>query len=217
MKRRPLVMLDFDGTLVDSLPSITHATRRTFALHGLREPTREEVRTALLDGRGLEYYLMRLNPELPAEEVPAWIAEWRAVYAAEAHPLTRLFPGTRAALARLREAGAALVLMSNKGETALKAAVAGLGLADFFALVAGQTPDLPKKPDPTVFHALIAPALPDHDPERMLMAGDSEADLLFGRAVGARCCFAAYGYGDPSVCSPLADTVITDVAELPLP
>lgn len=214
MRLRPLVILDYDGTIVDSLPSITHATRRTFAAHGLPEPGEEDVRRALHDGRGLEYYLQRLNPVLTASEIATWITDWRAVYAAEAHGLTRPFPGAVEALKRLKSSGAILAVMSNKNEPALRASLDRVGLMDYFSCVVGQLPDRPKKPDPFSYRELISPALPDHDPEGMLMVGDSEADLLFGRAIGARTCFAAYGYGDQKRCAGLADMTILHPSDL---
>ncbi len=217
MRHRPLIIFDYDGTIVDSLPSIAHATRRTFAAHGLPEPTDRDVRRALFDGRGLEFYLQRLNPALDEAAVEAWIVEWRAVYAAEAHGLTRPFPGAAETLARLQAAGAALAVMSNKSEPALRASLERMGLDGRFEAVVGQMPGRPKKPDPFAFREIIAPALTSIDPSRLLMAGDSEADLLFGRAIGATTCFAAYGYGDPERCAPLADTVIAALDEIALP
>lgn len=215
MRTRPLIILDYDGTIVDSLPSIAHATRRTFAAHGLPEPGDDEVQRALFDGRGLEFYLTRLNPALDATAIDAWIAQWRTIYAAEAHGLTRPYPGARETLERLRRGGAILAVMSNKNEPALRASLDRLELACYFDVVVGQLPDRPKKPAPHAFHEIIIPAAPDFDPARVLMVGDSEADLLFGRAIRAATCFAAYGYGDPERCPALADVTIarfTDIA-----
>lgn len=214
MRLRPLIILDYDGTIVDSLPSITHATRRTFAAHGLPEPSEEDVRRALYDGRGLEFYLQRLNPALDEAGVDTWIQEWRAIYAAEAHGLTHPFPGAVQTLQRLQSSGATLAVMSNKNEPALRASIERVGLTGLFACIVGQLPDRPKKPDPFSYQKLIAPALPDHDPDSLLMVGDSEADLLFGRAIGARTCFAAYGYGDPKRCAGLADMTILRPSDL---
>jgi len=215
----PLILLDFDGTIVDSLPSIVHATQRTFVERGLAAPEREDVRLALHDGRGLEFYLSRLAPGLSPEgpEMEDFITHWRDIYAREAHGLTRPFPGAREALESLHARGAILAVVSNKNEPALIEALARMGLNDLFAAVAGQIPDRPKKPDPAPFVRTIAPLVQNFDPGRVLMVGDSEADLLFGRAIGARACFAAYGYGDPKVCAALADTVADDVTGIPMP
>lgn len=215
----PLVLFDFDGTIVDSLPSIVHATQRTFAERGLPAPESEAVRLALHDGRGLEFYLSRLAPGLALEgpEMRDFITHWRDIYAREAHGLTRPFPGAREALERLRDKGAVLAVVSNKSEPALVEALARMGLGDLFAAVVGQTPGRPKKPDPAPFVRAVAPLVRDFDPGRVLMAGDSEADLLFGRAIGAKVCFAAYGYGDPATCTALADTVAEDIAGIPMP
>ena len=215
----PLILLDFDGTIVDSLPSIVHATQRSFAERGLPVPESETVRLALHDGRGLEFYLSRLVPGLAPDgpEMEDFITHWRGIYAREAHGLTRPFPGAREALESLRDKGAVLAVVSNKNEPALIEALARLGLDDLFAAVVGQIPERPKKPDPAPFVRAVAPLVQGFDPGRMLMVGDSEADLLFGRAIGARACFAAYGYGDPKICAALADTVAHDITGIPAP
>ena len=80
MRQRPLVILDYDGTIVDSLPSITHATRRTFAVRGLPEPSEDDVRRALYDGRGLEFYLRRLNPALSEAVITSYSIHYTKLY-----------------------------------------------------------------------------------------------------------------------------------------
>ncbi|MBU1611222.1 MAG: HAD hydrolase-like protein, partial [Proteobacteria bacterium] len=67
-----LVLFDYDGTLVDSFPSILHATRRIFAEAGLAEPDETVARRAIADGRGLEYYLKILHPGLNDQQVDVW-------------------------------------------------------------------------------------------------------------------------------------------------
>jgi phosphoglycolate phosphatase len=36
--------------------------------------------------------------------------------------------------------------------------------------------------------------------EHVLVAGDTDRDILYARRIGATACWAAYGYGDPDEC-----------------
>jgi phosphoglycolate phosphatase len=208
-----LYLFDFDGTLVDSMPSILHASRRTFEEKGLPVPDDGALRAALADGRGVEFFFAILVPGLGLDEAEGWVALWRELYEAESRPYTRPYPGALETLARLREAGAATAVVSNKGEPALRLAMAEYGFEPLMDAAAGDVAGLPKKPFAEMYHQRIAPMLgdaPAPDTARILMVGDSEADLRFGRAIGARCAFAAYGYGQAEECLALAPELVLD-------
>ncbi|MBU1610766.1 MAG: HAD family hydrolase, partial [Proteobacteria bacterium] len=204
-----------DGTLVDSFPSILHSTRRIFAEAGLSEPDETEARRAIADGRGLEYYLKILHPGLDDLQVEEWKIRWREIYDAEAHPFTRPYDGALETLGHLMEAGLSCAIISNKGTPALVRSVNEHGFGPLAGLVLGDEPGQPKKPKPEMFTERIAPLYPGLDPMRVLMVGDSESDLRFGRAIGANICFASYGYGQEAAClAQEPDMIIDQVTEL---
>ncbi|WP_029893377.1 HAD family hydrolase [Desulfohalovibrio reitneri] len=205
-----ILLFDFDGTLFDTMPSIIHATRETFRRAGLAEPAEAAIRGAIRDGRGLEYYLGRLNPDIAKPDMPDWVLSWRAVYDAEAHALSRPFPGAVEAVARLHGLGAKVAVVSNKGEPALLRSVKEAGFGPFVSAVAGDAPPRPKKPNPQMYRQAILPAFYGEEPGRVVMVGDSAADLEFGRNIDARVVWAAYGYGDPAACLAMNPDVVLD-------
>ncbi len=89
----------------------------------------------------------------------------------------RLFPDTVPALARLREAGVELGVVSNF-DSRLFAVMRGLGLADSFDTVTISSLAQAAKPSPKIFHL----ALEKHaaDPEEALHVGDSLRDDVEG-------------------------------------
>lgn len=205
-----LILLDWDGTLVDSLPSIVHTSRKFFAELGHPGLEEREVREAIADGRGLEYFLDILHPDASGADMDEWKMRWREIYDAEAHPLTSPYPGALEAMERLRSLGATLAVVSNKGQRALAHAVAAHGFEPLMDLVVGEGPDRPKKPAAELFTEHIAPHFPGLDPARTLMVGDSESDLRFGKALGGTSCFAAYGYGDRERCLAVGPELVAD-------
>lgn len=210
-----LILLDWDGTLVHSMPSIEHTTRRTFEKAYLPVPSDAAMHTAIRDGKGLEFYLKLLHPGFTEAELPAISQAWRDIYDAESHSYTKPFPGAAMAMAVLAEAEIPLALFSNKGEPALHRSAAENGLDGFMQVMIGDLPGLPKKPHAEAFFERVVPHFPRLDPVRVLMVGDAESDLKFGKAFGGKTCFAAYGYGDHKICmAEQPDLIIENMTEL---
>jgi HAD superfamily hydrolase (TIGR01509 family) len=95
-----------------------------------------------------------------------------------------------------------------------------LGLNGFFKHIQGPTVDLCAKPAPdTVLAALAAlHCVPSH----ALMVGDTPADMLAGKAAGARTCAVTYGFGtretllhcDPDLAIDSFDELLVVLREL---
>ena len=211
------ILLDFDGTLVDTIPAIQLATRMCFAQAGLAEPDEASVRAAIADGVGLGAALTALNPAIDQRAVPQWITSWRRFYnEGGIGDMADLFPGAMETLEALKGAGVPLVAVSNKGQVALEKAVRRLQLAGYFCAVIGESPGLPGKPDPEAFALRISPVIPGITSDECLMVGDSEADLLFANNIGSDACYAAYGYGNRARCLALSPRhVIAEIQQLP--
>jgi phosphoglycolate phosphatase len=56
------------------------------------------------------------------------------------------------------------------------------------------------KPDPHSYFQRIVPVLGTAACEHVLVAGDTDLDILYARRIGATACWAAYGYGNPDEC-----------------
>ena len=198
--RYGLVLLDFDGTLVDSLPAMVDATARTFLDAGLPEPDPLAVRAAMADGRGLEYALTRLHPTLHPDQVPHWVATWRNTYDNHSVALVKPFDGALGALAAMRRAGARLAVVSNRDEPALRRAAEHMGIAPLVDALVGDVDGQPKKPTLEMFTTRLQPLLPGRNHSSGMVVGDSLADLEFAHVIGFDACWAAYGLGDPEAC-----------------
>ncbi len=208
------LLLDFDGALADSLDGIVACMRGTFLRHDLAPPTPEQVRATI--GLSLGRCFERLRPALSPEDVERWVLDYREQYAELGPKLTRLFPGARELLRRARAAGLKTAIASNKGEVLLRKLLERLELLDHLDAVAGEAPGRPRKPDPSMFHELLGPALPGVSPGECLVLGDTATDLRFARNLGAVACFAAYGYGDAAECLAFdPEHVIRSLDELP--
>lgn len=174
-------IFDLDGTLADTLPGITEATRRLLEDEGLAPLPADVLRGFV--GLGERVFLGHVMAARGLPSDPDSVARLREAFmvhyvACGGHGA--LYPGVLAALDALAGSGWALGLCTNKPEAAARPVLAATGLAGRFgAEVFGDT--LPeRKPSPAPL-ALARGRLGAH---RAVYVGDSEVDAATARAAG---------------------------------
>ena len=183
----PVYLFDLDGTLLDSAEDIIGAVQEVLATTECRPVTFEFLKDYI--GRHLAALFSDLFPGAPPERIDQLIAQYRAVYPARGHKLTRPYPGVGEVLAAL---GGRKSTATTKGTPATRAILEQFGLLRHFEHVQG-TDGFPYKPAPDVVLAALA-ALGAR-PEDCLFVGDSPADMEAGRRAGVKTCAVLYGYG----------------------
>jgi phosphoglycolate phosphatase len=184
------VAFDLDGTLIDSRADLAGATNHVLRTFGLPEIPPRSV--FALVGDGARRLVERaLGPDR-ADDVDEGVRRFLAYYGEHLLDTTGLYPGVRAALDALGEAGATLSVLSNKPEGLSRTILAGLGVAaSFRAVVGGDT--LPtRKPDPAGLDLLRR--LTRTPPARMLLVGDSPVDIATARNAGTAFCGVGWGF-----------------------
>lgn len=211
--RLEAVLLDLDGTLVDSAEDLRDALNEILAGEGLRPVTGEEVRAMIGDGvlKLVERGLARTggDPAGAAALAPAFLG----AYEPRASRKTTLYPGVLDTLRALRTAGLRLAVVTNKPEAATRQILDALGLAGLIEAVVGGDTLPERKPHPApVTAALRALAAA---PEAAVMVGDNHHDVEAGHGAGLKAVLVGYGYahGDPQTLG--ADRVVEAFAELP--
>jgi phosphoglycolate phosphatase len=188
------LLLDLDGTIVDSLPDIAGALNASLSDASLPPLAIDVVRG--LVGEGVHSLAEKaLAVSSPSALAPAALASEIVRRYAE-HPCvaTRLYPGMAAALAALRARGSRLAVLTNKPGPVARALVAALSLTDTFDAVVGDGDGYPRKPAPDAARALAARfAVPL---ARTLMVGDGLPDLAMARAARCPVAAATWGYTD---------------------
>lgn len=170
------ILLDLDGTLVDSLEDIAQAMNA-----GLREvgmPTHDVDAYRAFVGHGLASLVRRAMA--PGGDFEALLALVRARYTAHCLDRTRPYEGVPEMLSELQERDIALAVLSNKPHAMTERVVAGLFPDVAFEVVAGDRPGVPRKPDPT--GALSIARTIGVDPRSCWLVGDSGVDLQTAHA-----------------------------------
>jgi phosphoglycolate phosphatase len=198
------LLLDLDGTLVDSVPDLLAALDRLLVPMGARPFARAEV-TAMI-GDGVAALVRRAFAARGIAEPPAAAATFLADYTPRAAELTRPFPGIDAMLDALAAAGWRLAVCTNKPEAAARALLEVLGLTPRLAAIGGGDSFPVKKPDPR--HLLATLEAAGGAPGQALMLGDHANDIDGARAAGIPAIFAGWGYGPAAMAQgvPVAAT-----------
>lgn len=209
-----LIIFDFDGTLASSLEGISACMGKALNLFGYRRPSIDKVRATI--GLTLEDSIRKLTRwACPESDIPLVVRSYRNLYEVEGERLTTLFDGASDTLAAVKEAGFATALVSNKGRAALVQLLQQLKVIGYFDVTLSADCVQHRKPSAALYSAHIATVFPHIDPKEILVVGDTESDLRFAANIGARSCWAAYGYGDAATCTALMPAfTISTVPEL---
>lgn len=211
-----LVLIDLDGTLVDSVPDLAYASDAMMRDLGLPEPGEDAVRNWV--GNGVERLVKRtLTGDLHAEPEQALFDKGYPIfykyYLESNGQYSRLYPGVLEGLDILKAKGLNLGCVTNKAESFTLPLLKAKGIFDYFGIVVSGDTLPQKKPAPEpLWHAA------EHfnaKPENCLMLGDSQHDVKAARNAGFSVIAVSYGYNhgeDINKANP--DAVIDSFVEL---
>ncbi len=207
------VVFDLDGTLIDSVPDVRNALNSMLAGRGRRALSVEDVR--LMVGEGAQVMLDRAFAATggPMADSKAALADYLAAYSAAPVVDTIVYPGAKAALARLAARGVNLGICTNKPEAVTRLVLNALGLTPLFsAIIGGDT--LPwRKPDGRHVSATLD-AMGAQPGQTAAYVGDSETDAAAARDAGLPLIAVAFGYAKDGIESLGADCIIAHFDEL---
>ncbi len=199
------VLIDLDGTLMDTAPDLALAANRMRGDFGL--PALAVERIASFVGKGAEMLIHRaLTDDMTGRVDEAQMERGSESFYRHYHAVNGdqaiVFDGVPVALGRLRAAGLRLACVTNKPREFTIPLLARVGLAPWFeVVVAGD--DVPaKKPAPD--QLLAACALLAVPPAAGLMIGDSANDWLAAQAAGMCSILVQTGYNEGQPVTALA-------------
>ena len=214
MNKRPIIVFDLDGTLVDSAPDLAATMNELLRRRGRDRLALPQVRSMI--GRGAKV-LMQLGmtatgtPASPSE-LDEMFDEFIAYYGQNIANDSRFYPGVPEALDRLDARDFTLALCTNKPESLARGLVQALGIEDRFASLLGGDSLAVRKPDPE--HLLKTIALAGGDGAPALMVGDSVTDVSTARAANLPVIGVSFGYTETPMVELAPDQVIDHFDEL---
>ena len=212
---RRAVLVDLDGTLVDSAPDLAAAANRMLAQLGAPPLPLATVRGFI--GKGVANLVRRV---LASTDGTAHVGEASALAMFERHYTecngrhSALYPGVLEGLSMLEWLGHPLACVTNKPRPYTTALLDSMGLSAYFGAVVCGGAATALKPDPAPLLSACrelgaAPALG-------VMVGDSEADATAASRAGMPVYLVRYGYQDAAGLAALrCDGLIDAMTELP--
>lgn len=187
------VLIDLDGTLLDTAPDIADAVNRM--LHALGAPPLALETVTGFIGNGVPTLIRRVLAASGIAPSQQALELFHCHYADTDGRCSRVFPGVVTGLSRLRDAGYRLACVTNKPQAASTALLSSSGLASYFDAVVGgdATPHM----KPHAAPLLHACRMLDADPACSVLVGDSGVDVAAARAAGMPVFIVRYGYPGP--------------------
>lgn len=216
IKKPKLVLIDVDGTLVDSVPDLAYCVDELMLR--LDMPKRGEDVVRQWVGNGVERLVKRallncLEGEPPMELFQQAMPIFLELYGQNMAQRSHLYPGVSEGLSYLASAGYRLGCVTNKAQRFTRPLLQELGILECFETVISGD-DLPEqKPHPLpLLHAADTLGV---TPSESLMIGDSRSDVKAARAAGFQIVCMSYGYNhgeDIRLYKP--DAVLDSMTEL---
>ncbi len=183
-----LVIFDWDGTLMDSVPKILACVKSLSLEYDLNMPADDAIRSII--GYSLEEALIRLFGEQVKADIPLFVEGYRRHYVELDSTPSPIFEGVESLLEALSAQGYKLAVATGKGREGLNRLLAESGLGGYF--IASRCADEAlSKPNPLMLEQLLNEL--DVPVSRALMVGDALMDLEMANNIGMDAVGVSYG------------------------
>ena len=208
------VIFDLDGTLADTIASITYCGNLALSRFGLPSFGEEDYKHFVGDGAAMliRRALLAAGDER-LEHFDEVYETYLEIFAKDCMYQVKPYEGICALLEELKRLSVRIAVLSNKPDRDSLRVVDELFGKGYFDFVQGQRADIPRKPDPAgVYRIMEAFVLPAGD---FLYVGDSGVDMKTGRAAGIFTVGVLWGFRDrKELVENGADAVISKPLEL---
>jgi len=206
MKKIAAALFDVDGTLLNTVEFVYQACEYTFRVHGLPIKSRDEM--ALVMGKPLEECYRNLSPEGD----PHQLCETHRSFQAKNLHLSVPFSNTLETLRKLKDAGIKIAAVTTRSKQTSLKTLEMSGILGYFDVVVSGEDTVNSKPHPEPL--LRALRLLKIRPERAVMIGDTEADILAGKSAGTKTIGVSSGFHGSRIVESHPDFVINDIADV---
>ena len=216
LRKPKMILIDVDGTLVDSVPDLAYCVDEMLKQLGM--PVHGEDRVRHWVGNGVERLVERAlvddldgypDEELKAKGLPIFMD----LYAENTCVRSALYPGVREGMDYMKAAGYKMGCVTNKAAAFTIPLLKTLGIHDEFSIIISGDTLAKKKPDPLPL--LHAAEFFGVEPSDSMMLGDSVSDVKAARAAGFQITCMTYGYnhGD-NIADANPDALMDSMLEL---
>jgi len=208
-KRKPTILFDLDGTIIDSQKAIIDSFGRMYEARNRSDEFTREIQLSVL-GPNLRDALKRLFPE---EDVEKMLDEYHIytneILLKEVKPMK----GAIDTLSALKEKGYQLGIVSSRSSKSMTSVLETLDMKKYFTDYIGSDEVVNDKPDPEGMIKLLDRSRMNRD--EVYYVGDSPGDVKTGKAYGAKTIAYFFEEGRKEILlAENADYYIDDLSEV---
>lgn len=210
-KDKELIIFDFDGTLINSIPDLTLAVNNMLSHYNLHELTVEEVTPLIGNGaKALVERSLKLathDHDIPHDDKDAFKIYY-AAYKEVTCKDTYAYPGVIETLTYLKDKGYKMVICTNKPHEFIAPILDELGIKHFFKDWIGEDSVAEKKPSAVPLLHLAKEMNVRVD--KCIMVGDSKNDILAAQNAEMDNIGVTYGYNYNENIADYQPTMVVD-------
>ncbi len=202
-------IFDLDGTLTDTLESLTYSVNTTLRELGLGQITPTQCKEFVGSGaRRLIEQSIQATGDPEASRIEEAMEAYGRIFKVHCTYHVAPYDGIVGMLQELKKEGVQLAVLSNKPHLQTQDVVATFFEEGTFARVYGQQEGVPRKPDPAAVHMILEEL--GVSEKECLYIGDSDVDMLTGCAAGVPAVGVTWGFRSKEVLMEHGATYIVD-------
>lgn len=208
------VIFDLDGTLADTLESIAYCANETLKRQGFAPIEKQEYRYLVGDGAAtLVERALKQSGDIKLEHFSQAMQDYTDIFEEYCMYQVKPYEGIVKTLEELKRAGVKIAVLSNKPHPRTLKVIADLFGPEMFDVVAGQKPEVEKKPSPEGVYAILKEL--NLGKEEVMYVGDTNTDMKTGKSAGVFTIGVLWGFRDRKELEENhADAVIAEPVEL---
>ena len=205
-------IFDLDGTLTDTLESMTRSVNLTLERMGLPVITLEQCREFVGSGaRRLMENTLRACGDERLARIEEAMDIYSVVFAENCTYHAKPYDGIKEMLGKLKQEGLYLAVLSNKPDGQTRDVVQTFFGTELFDFVQGQKEGIPRKPDPAAVLLIMDKAGVSR--EECVYIGDSDVDMHTGKNAGVKTVGVSWGFRSKEILRETGADVIIDHPE----
>lgn len=204
-----LCIFDLDGTLTDTLDSLTYSVNLTLEEMGYPALERSKCRAFVGNGsRVLIEKALKASGDTTLSRIEEGMEVYDRVFDANCTYHVSPYDGIVELLQALKEKGMKLTVLSNKPHRQAVHVVEEVFGKEMFDWVQGQQEGIPRKPDP--YAAIQIAEKFGVKPEECVYIGDSEVDVATGTAARMKTLGVTWGFRSVEQLKEAGATILLD-------
>lgn len=185
-----MVILDLDGTLLDTLDDLCNSVNYSLRTNNFPERSLAEVRTFV--GNGIRLLIERSVPEGTSKELIDKTFEcFKTYYAVHCNDKTKTYPGVMDMLKELKKNGYKIAVLSNKAQYAVTK-LCDIYFNNLLDDAVGARENVAKKPSPDALY--ICAENNNINLNNVIYVGDSDVDVATANNAGVRGIAVTWGF-----------------------